>query len=225
MKLARLLFVERFCFSRVCFYLISGRYVSTIGAPLEHYRGNIGVREMNCGHSYKEGKGLRTARATVLSSPRSHPAQTRALPDLNQGRADLQAAALTIEVLVCCLVRCSRPFCSAPGHASPAYPIGFDPTPLYFIPSTHPFIDSATQALNLAVESCWCIRAFYYSGCRRAGTCLYRSIGRARAQSAYGRGLWPPHWELLRTTHDEALAQRNCAEGCSLSLSPSLSIC
>ena len=101
MKLARLLFVERFCFSRGCFYLISGRYVSTIGAPLEHYRGNIRVREMKCGHSYKEEKGLRSARAaraTVLSSFRSHPAQTRALPDLNQGHADLQAAALTIEV-------------------------------------------------------------------------------------------------------------------------------
>ena len=62
MKLAQLFLVERVCFICCCFYLISGRYGSTIEAPLEHYRCNIGVREMKCGHSYKEGKGLRSAR-------------------------------------------------------------------------------------------------------------------------------------------------------------------
>ena len=50
--------VDRFC-------LISGSYGSTIGAPLEHYRGNSGAR---------------------------------AHPDLNQGPADLQSAALAIEL-------------------------------------------------------------------------------------------------------------------------------
>ena len=86
--------------SRLLFFLFDS-YGSSIGAPLEHYLGDIGVREMKCGHNCKEGKGLRSAcgaRATVWSSPRSHQAQARTLPDLNQGRADLQAAALTIEV-------------------------------------------------------------------------------------------------------------------------------
>ena len=46
--------------SRLLFFLFDS-YGSSIGAPLEHYLGDIGVRDMKCGHSYKEGKGLRSA--------------------------------------------------------------------------------------------------------------------------------------------------------------------
>ena len=122
---------------------------------------------------------------------------------------------------MCCFVRCSRPFCSVPDHASPPYPIRFDPTPVYFIPSTH-------SSIQPRRHSTWQLKAagaFALSITRGAAAQARASIAQL-AEHALSRrmavGFGPPTGSFF-----EPLTTRPWPNAIVLrdALSPSLSIC